>query len=420
MKQIISPEIEYFRIINEFTVNLLKQDSIEGVAWSIVKDGVAHLGFVDCVVYLIEGEELIQKAAHGPKEPRPFNILNPIKIPIGKGIVGTAAYRGEVMIVKDTSLESCYIVDDDFRLSELSVPIILEGKVIGVIDSEHPDKDFFTPKHISILTTIAAMAATKISQEQAKQALKDANEHLEILVRERTNDLELALERINIANEDLKQFAYSVSHDLRQPLRMISSYVQLLKRRFSNVLNAEGLEYIDFAYGGAMRAQMLVNDLLQYARIGVNEDDFVVVDLNKTLASVLNNLKNEIETFQPQIIISQLPEINGVKTLIAQIFQNLIHNALKFRRGEQTIIKIRTRETEAFYHFEIEDNGIGIPEKECHSIFEIFSRASTEETFEGTGLGLAICKKIVLKHGGRIGVTSVVGQGSIFHFSIKK
>lgn len=419
-KLIAQSKIEYLKIINEFTVNLLRQDSITGIAWSITKDAIAHLEFVDCVVYIIENDILIQKAAHGPKNPIEFDILNPIEIPLGKGIVGTVAKTGKAVIVTDTSQEKNYIIDDEFRFSELCVPIILEDKVIGVIDSEHPEKDFFTDNHLGILQTIASMAATKIAQAKAVQALQSTNEHLEELVQERTYDLEVALKKINIANKNLQLFAYNVSHDLRQPLRMISSYVQLLKRRFSNCLNEEGLEYINFAYNGAVTAQKLVNDLLQYAKVGVNQEDFNPLDLNKLIMISLLNLRTEVQKINPKISYQNLPTINGVKTLITQLFQNLIHNSLKFRSEKTPEINISAEDKGPFYLFKFQDNGIGISKENHSEIFNVFEREKLNISIEGTGLGLAICKEIVEKHGGKIWVTSEKGKGSVFHFTIKK
>jgi signal transduction histidine kinase len=422
LKKIITEQakIAYLRIINEFTVNLLNQDSIEGIAWSITKDAIAHLGFEDCVVYLVENGILVQKAAHGAKNPNEYKIINCIKIPIGQGIVGTVAKTGQALIISDTSMDERYIEDDENRLSELTVPIIFENKVIGVIDSENAERNFFTNEHLSIVTTIASMAATKIGQAKAKKALKLANEQLENLVKERTQDLEVALDNVRLANDDLEQFAYNASHDLRQPLRMISSYIQLLKRRYSNDLDEVAMEYIDFAYNGAIQAQKLVNDLLQYAQVGVNANDFELLNLNQILENVLINLRTEIRVIEPEIIISDLPNIWGVKTLVIQLFQNLIHNALKFKSSEKAKIQIRFTEKKNHFLFEVKDNGLGISKKEHHSIFDLFSRSVSHESIKGTGLGLSMCKKIVLKHDGKIWLTSEVGSGSSFFFSLKK
>lgn len=413
-------EIAYLKIINEFTVNLLKQDSIENIVWSVAKDVIAHLGFVDCVIYLIEDEILVQKAAHGPKNPIEFDILNPITIPVGKGIVGTVAKMKQAIIIGDTSKDERYILDDDFRLSELAVPVMLDNEVIGVIDSEHPEKGFFTELHLSVLTTIASLMAIKISQAKAKYELEKANHNLEQLVEERTLKLEKALDKIKETNQNLQQFVYSISHDLRQPLRMISSYVQLLKRRFSSVLGDSGKEYVQFAYDGATQAQRLVLDLLEYSRVGVNSEDFQILDLNKIVELVLITAKIEIEKIQPVIVVEPLPKIRGVKMLMIQLFQNLVQNALKFRGSEQLRIKISVREELSQYVFVVQDNGIGIPTKGLNSIFEPFLKSNTKENQEGTGLGLAICKKIMERHHGEIWVNSEEGKGAAFYFSIPK
>jgi signal transduction histidine kinase len=409
-------EIAYLKVINEFTVHLLNQDSIEGIAWSITKNAIAHLGFEDCVVYLVEDDILVQKAAYGAKNPDEYKIINCIEIPMGEGIVGTVGKTGQPLIISDTSSDQRYIEDDKYRFSELAVPIILENKVIGVIDSENSQRNFFTDENLSILTTIASMAATKVAQAKAKQELKVANEHLEELVKERTQ----ALENVNLANKDLQQFAYNASHDLRQPLRMISSYVQLLKRRYINVLDEAGIEYINFAYNGATHAQKLVNDLLQYARIGVNADDFELLNLNRILENVLINLRAEIQVLEPEILIEPLPNIYGVKTLITQLFQNLIHNALKFSSANHPKIEIFVYSKKNHFLFEIKDNGSGISEIDQSNIFDVFTRSSSHESIEGTGLGLAMCKEIVLKHNGKIWVNSIVGKGSNFFFTLKK
>ncbi len=160
------------QIITNFAIAVLQQNTLDEIMWAIAKNAIAKLGFVDCVVYLVDDEKqiLIQKAAHGPKNPIAFEIKDPITLPIGKGVVGMVAKTGVPEIVGDTSKDHPrYIIDDAIRLSELAVPIIIEGKVIGVIDSEHPNKNFYTQEHLNILTTIALMSATKISNAITKE-----------------------------------------------------------------------------------------------------------------------------------------------------------------------------------------------------------------------------------------------------------
>ena len=155
----------YLKIINRFALQLLRQSSLEEVLWLIADQAIAELGFEDCVIYLVDSacSHLVQAAAFGPKKSGAKEIVNPIVIPIGQGIVGSVAANGMLERIPNTRLDNRYILDDSFRLSELAVPIMLDGKCIGVIDSEHRSADFFTRDHEEILTTIASMASTKIS-----------------------------------------------------------------------------------------------------------------------------------------------------------------------------------------------------------------------------------------------------------------
>lgn len=170
----------YLQIINELALGLLQQSSMDDILWLVAKSAIAQLGFLDCVIYLVEesGQTLIQRAAHGPKNPVAKEILSPIAIPIGSGIVGAVAATGQPELVRDTRLDNRYILDDAARLSELAVPIFFEGRVIGVIDSEHPEANFYTPEHLEIMTTIASMAATKIASALAIERLRDTVDEL--------------------------------------------------------------------------------------------------------------------------------------------------------------------------------------------------------------------------------------------------
>ena len=159
-------DFEIEQTVNQFIQSIFLKTTIDEVLWSLAKECIAKMGFVDCVIYMLDetSSELIQKAAHGPKNPLKMDIYNPITIPVGKGIVGTVAKTGKAEIVYDTTKDKRYIVDDDNRKSEITVPIILGNKVIGIIDSEHPEKDFFTQKHLRILTTVSSIVANRIDK----------------------------------------------------------------------------------------------------------------------------------------------------------------------------------------------------------------------------------------------------------------
>jgi serine phosphatase RsbU (regulator of sigma subunit) len=192
----------YLEVIHAFSLRLLQCESEEDIVWAIAKHAVARLGFVDCVVYLFDdaGEYLVQRAAHGPKNPIDFDINNPIKLQRGQGICGHVAMTGAAELIHDTSRDPRYQVDDDMRLSELAVPIKADKEVIGIIDSEHPDAGFYSQQDVEILTTIAAMASAKIVEARIQQRLLNHQAELEELVKIRTSELHLAVEQLTTFN----------------------------------------------------------------------------------------------------------------------------------------------------------------------------------------------------------------------------
>lgn len=202
MSQSANMNLEYFQkkehyleVINQFAITLLNSKSTDEIVWTVAKNAIAKLGYVDCVVYLLDdnGEYLIQRAAHGAKNPIDLDILNPIKIKMGEGIVGNVALKQKGEIISDTSKDARYIFDNDMALSEIAVPMIHDGKTIGVIDSEHPDKNFFPADDLNVLTTIASMTATKLVQAFYDQKIKDHQANLEYLVGAKTQELSHAL-----------------------------------------------------------------------------------------------------------------------------------------------------------------------------------------------------------------------------------
>lgn len=170
-----SDDLEIERTINYFATSLFGKNSVDEILWDVTKNCIGHLNFEDCVVYLVDEEAnvLVQKSAYGPKNPRGYEIYEPIEIPLGKGIVGSVAVTGIPEIIADTTTDSRYIVDDDIRYSEIAVPIVYQGKVLGVIDAEHHEKNFFQPKHLLVLNTIASLCANKIIRSQVEDAYRE-------------------------------------------------------------------------------------------------------------------------------------------------------------------------------------------------------------------------------------------------------
>jgi light-regulated signal transduction histidine kinase (bacteriophytochrome) len=220
------------------------------------------------------------------------------------------------------------------------------------------------------------------------------------------------------SNTELEQFAYVISHDLQEPLRMVSSYTQLLAKRYRNELDSDADEFITYAVDGAKRMQTLLHDLLGYSRVGTRGKPFGLVNCEHIVQQATANLKIAIEENAASVTYDVLPTVMGDEGQLVQLFQNLIGNALKFRREEPPSIHISAQRRNNVVTFSVKDNGIGIDPRQSQSIFEIFRRLHTREEYPGTGMGLAICKKIVERHGGNISVQSRPGEGSTFHFSI--
>jgi len=222
------------------------------------------------------------------------------------------------------------------------------------------------------------------------------------------------------SNHDLQHFAYIASHDLQEPLRTITSFIQLLAKRYSGKLDKDADEFIGFVTDGAQRMQRLINDLLAYSRVESKGKPFAWFDCGDLLERVLANLRQSIEESGAVITLDHLPVICGDEMQMAQLFQNLIGNAIKFRGSAPPLIHVGIADNQGEWEISIRDNGIGIEPKFFDRIFEIFHRLHSREKYAGTGIGLAVCKKIVERHGGRIWVDSEPGEGTTFSFTIRK
>lgn len=221
------------------------------------------------------------------------------------------------------------------------------------------------------------------------------------------------------SNKELEQFAYVSSHDLQEPLRVITGYIQLIAKRYKGRLDSDADEFINFAVDGASRMQSLITDLLTYSRVSKKAKPFAEFDCNQLLAEALANLEVAVKTADAVITHDPLPTIMADGTQLVQVFQNLIGNAIKFRSDKRPQIHITVKRNANKWVFSIKDNGIGIESAYKDKIFVIFQRLHSREEYPGTGIGLAICKKIVERHSGKIWLESTPGEGSTFHFTIK-
>ena len=248
-------------------------------------------------------------------------------------------------------------------------------------------------------------------EQQRRSSIENANAILEEQISARTAEL-------TRSNKDLEQFAYVASHDLQEPLRMVSSYTQLLARRYRGQLGKDGDEFIEFAVDGARRMQGLINDLLQYSRVGSQGGKFTRIDSAAPLDDALGVLSTAIDEAGAAVEKVNLPEIVADEAQMSRLFQNLVGNAIKYRSEAAPRIRVSAERLHDCWQFEVRDNGIGVNPAFTERIFTIFQRLHSREEYQGSGIGLAISKRIVERRGGTIWMKSKPGIGSSFFFTV--
>jgi PAS domain S-box-containing protein len=305
-------------------------------------------------------------------------------------------------------------------------------------DYMHPDDEEYVNKHVDQLLSdnkshnfdfriVLDDGTIRVLNTIAEVAEFDKNGKPSIIVginQDITDRKEIELKlnenikKLAQSNKELEQFAYITSHDLREPLRMITSFLQLLERRYQDKLDQDANEFIGFAVDGAKRLDAMTNDLLQYSRITNEKRELTLLNFEEVLEEALINLKIPIEENNAVITHDPLPSINADKQLKVQLFQNLISNSIKYRSPKTPKIHISVKKEKNYFLFSFKDNGIGMSQEHLKKIFTIFQRLHTNEEYEGTGIGLAIAQKIVHQQGGQIWVESEPNKGSTFYFTI--
>ncbi len=268
-----------------------------------------------------------------------------------------------------------------------------------------------------ILRNITDKKRTEFLLKEKNLALTKSTNELEIL----NQSLQKQTKALMASNAELEQFAYVASHDLQEPLRMVTSFLTQLNSKYENVLDDKGKKYIAFAVDGAIRMRQIILDLLEFSRIGRIENSLETVDIMALIKRIEILLLKEIEEKQAKILYNNLPSIISFAVPLHQVLQNLISNALKYCHPDKPpIVTITTKDIDNYWQFEITDNGIGIESEYFEKIFIIFQRLHTKEAYSGTGMGLAITKKIIENWGGKIWLTSIENKGTTFYFTIPK
>lgn len=263
---------------------------------------------------------------------------------------------------------------------------------------------------------------TEICQRiEIEKIMVDQNLQLQQEIEHRSKievELQQANAQLALTNKELEQFAAVASHDLRSPLTSISAYAQLLEFRNLKRLDPESIDYLEKILKLCDRMNLLIGDLLSYAQLNQTQEPFNPIPCKAIVAQACENLATEISQNQAEIIYGDLPAIKGAESQLVQLFQNLIGNAIKYRREESPKIHINAQLKEDCYLFTVKDNGLGIADKDREEIFQVFKRLHGQGKYSGTGIGLAICRKIIERHGGSIWIESQLGEGSTFYFTL--
>jgi PAS domain S-box-containing protein len=345
-----------------------------------------------------------------------------VEAPTGKPLVTNEAAvkilgRG---ILPDTTANNLAEVYHAYKLDghvpypaeELPIVLGMSGKVAHVDDMvvERPDGT----------RTLLEIFGSPVTDDKG-QIWASLVSFFDITERKQAEDkLRGVLEELERSNKDLELFASLASHDLQEPLRMVAGYTQLLAERYAGQLDEKAKKYIAYAKEGATRMQQLVNDLLAYARVGTSDHRVETKDAHSILGQAIGNLAALIEESKAIVTNEELPLVRVNAAQFVQLFQNLLANAVKFRGADFPRIHVSARDEGPEWVFSVRDNGIGIDRKYADRIFVIFQRLHTRQEYPGTGIGLAMCKRIVERHGGRIGFESEPGKGATFFFTVPK
>ncbi|SEV96482.1 ATP-binding protein [Natrinema salifodinae] len=341
-----------------------------------------------------------------PTENKPF--LNILFISILIGVPGLFLLYGGLQLPRTTIHSDFYLRIGCWCLGGI-------GGMLAVLLLYHlqPADNLSEPyRSVLVLTALSSVAGFGVGMYDAK-AETQARE-----AAQRNQKLQEIQEQLKESNERLEQFAYAASHDLQEPLRMITSYLHLLERRYADDLDEEGEEFIEFAVDGAERMSEMIDGLLAYSRVETQGEPFEPVDLNEELADVQKNLELRITESNADITIDDLPRVTGDRSQLRQVFQNLLSNAIEYSGDETPTIFVTAERNDAMWTISVRDEGIGMQPDQQERIFEPFQRLHSHDEHAGTGIGLALCKRIIERHGGRIWVDSEPGEGATFSFTV--
>jgi signal transduction histidine kinase len=380
-----------------------KAASVSAVLSNLTDIVTRSLGCEKTIVFLWQQtEESYYAAAYRGFSEAEIGEIEPLRLRAGDYPLIDALLRGEVMSGSrdDGQVPEATLQRYDMNVYAVAPMTTVDRRPLGTIACHRSSAEAFDATDLKILEGVAQNAALAIENARLVERL------------------EAQAGELKRSNAELEKFAYVASHDLQEPLRTVASFVQLLSRRYHGRLGTDADEFIGYAVKGVRRMQALIQDLLAYSRVGRAADAFTAVDTEAALGEAVGNLATAIAECRASVTHDRLPTVVGDRAQLAQLFQNLVANAVKFHGEAPPRVHVSARRSGSVWRFSVEDNGIGIDPKYADRLFVLFQRLHPQEQYPGTGIGLAICKKIVERHGGRIWFEAAPGEGSTFHFTL--
>lgn len=330
-----------------------------------------------------------------------------------KILAGIAANTRQIINIPDTSADDRWILPDEYVKSAMLIPVKYEQVLLGVLGLYSSELDAFSEDEKNIIS-LANSLAVSIVNKQTEEEIVQLNLDLEDRVRERTVQLQTS-------NQDLEAFAYSISHDLRAPLRAIEGYSTILADEHKNQLGEEGTRILELVCQNTQRMDKFITDLLTLSKVSLGEKKYSKINMSEIVSEVLNEIKESDKSKKILVELLPLPEVYADPLLFRQVWDNLILNAIKYSKlVEDPYIKIYSETWEDEFEFVIKDNGIGFSQEIAQNLFQPFQRLYSGDQFEGTGVGLTIVKRIVERHGGRVWAEGKKNTGATFHFTLPK